>query len=34
MSQYETVFGAIDDFKTGGVIAIDDDPKNYVFSNV
>lgn len=34
MSNYETIFGAIDDFNTGGVIAIDDDPKNYVFSNV
>ena len=34
MSNYKTIFGAIDDFNTGGVIAIDDDPKNYVFSNV
>ncbi len=34
MSSYKTVFGDINQFKTGGVIAIDDDPKNYVFSNV
>ncbi len=34
MSKYKTVFGAINNFNSGGIIAIDDDPKNYVFSNV
>ncbi len=29
-----TVFGALDDYEKGGVQIIDDDPKNYVFSNV
>ena len=29
-----TVFGSIDDYAKGGVQIIDDDPKNYVFSNV
>ena len=33
MSTYTTDFGSIEDFRTGGVMAIDDDPKNYVFSN-
>ena len=30
----QTKFGSIDDFTKGGVEAIDDDPRNYVFSNV
>ena len=34
MSDYTTDFGSIEDYTTGGVMAIDDDPKNYVFSNV
>lgn len=29
-----TMFGALDDYEKGGVQIIDDDPKNYVFSNV
>ena len=29
-----TRFGAIDDYAKGGVEVIDDDPRNYVFSNV
>jgi hypothetical protein len=32
--QYETRFGSLDDFDKGGVEIIDDNPKNYVFSNV
>lgn len=31
---YETRFGSLQDFDKGGVILIDDNPKNYVFSNV
>ena len=34
MSEYVTEFGSLNDFKKGGVEIIDDDPKNYVFSNV
>ncbi len=34
MSQYTTVFGSLNDYTPGGVMVIDDDPKNYVFSNV
>ena len=34
MADYTTVFGALDNFRKGGVDLIDDDPKNYVFSNV
>ncbi len=34
MSNYTTEFGSIDDYRSGGVMAIDDDPKNYVFSNI
>lgn len=33
-SDYATVFGALNDFRKGHVDIIDDDPKNYVFSNV
>jgi hypothetical protein len=32
--QYETRFGSIADYDKGGVEIIDDDPKNYVFSNL
>ena len=34
MADYTTVFGALDNFRKGGVDLIEDDPKNYVFSNV
>jgi len=34
MSGYVTRFGSIDHFEKGGVSIIDDDPRNYVFSNV
>jgi hypothetical protein len=30
----QTKFGSIDDYVKGGVEVIDDDPRNYVFSNV
>lgn len=32
--QYETRFGSLDDYDKGGVEIIDDNPKNYVFSNM
>ena len=34
MAEYTTVFGSLDNFRKGGVDLIDDDPRNYVFSNV
>jgi hypothetical protein len=34
VGEYETRFGSIDDFEKGGVLLVDDDPRNYVFSNV
>lgn len=34
MSEYTTVFGSLDNYSKGGVEIIDDDPKNYVFSNM
>ena len=34
MPETATVFAAIDNFAKGGVQIIDDDPKNYVFSNM
>ena len=34
MTQYQTKFGSLGDYQKGGVEIIDDDPKNYVFSNV
>lgn len=34
MAEYETRFASLDDFEKGGVAVIDDDPRNYVFSNV
>lgn len=33
-TSYQTRFGSLADFEKGGVELIDDDPKNYVFSNV
>jgi hypothetical protein len=32
--EYVTVFGSLDDYRKGRIDIIDDDPKNYVFSNV
>ncbi|MDX1736902.1 MAG: hydroxyquinol 1,2-dioxygenase [Alphaproteobacteria bacterium] len=29
-----TIFGALNDFQKGGIDIVDDDPKNYVFSNI
>jgi hypothetical protein len=34
MSDYTTVFGSLQNYKKGGVKVINDDPRNYVFSNV
>jgi len=34
MSEYQTRFGSLVDYEKGGVTIINDDPKNYVFSNV
>ncbi|HEX6421287.1 MAG TPA: hypothetical protein VFZ77_22485 [Acidimicrobiales bacterium] len=34
MATYTTHFGSIDDYDKGGVELINDDPKNYVFSNM
>jgi hypothetical protein len=34
MVQYTTEFGATDAYNKGGVQVIDDDPKNYIFSNM
>ena len=34
MSEYRTVFGSLEKFEKGGVQVIDDNPKNYVFSNI
>ncbi len=34
MTDVKTVFGGLGNYNKGGVEAIDDDPKNYVFSNV
>jgi len=34
VSEYKTVFGSLDHYTKGGVEIIDDDPKNYVFSNM
>lgn len=34
MVDYQTRFGSLADYDKGGVTIIDDDPKNYVFSNV
>ena len=34
MAEYQTVYGSLDNFTKGGVEVINDDPKNYVFSNM
>jgi hypothetical protein len=34
MTQYQTRFGSLKDFEKGRVEIVDDDPKNYVFSNI
>ena len=34
MSDYTTVFGAIDRYEQGSVSVVADDPKNYLFSNM
>src|SRR3990167_2145067 len=34
MADVVTEFGALTDYRKGGVEIIDDDPRNYVFSNV
>jgi hypothetical protein len=34
LSEYTTVFGRLDNYTKGGVEIINDDPKNYVFSNM
>ena len=31
---YQTKFGALDNYEKGGVEVINDDPRNYVFSNI
>ena len=33
-TEYSTVFGSLESYAKGGVEAIDDDPRNYVFSNM
>ena len=34
MAEYQTVYGSLANFTKGGVEVINDDPKNYVFSNM
>ncbi len=34
MTEYTTEFGSLSSYRKGGVHVIDDDPRNYVFSNV
>jgi quercetin dioxygenase-like cupin family protein len=34
MSDYTTVFGSLENYRKGGVAIIEDDPRNYVFSNL
>jgi hypothetical protein len=34
MTQYQTRFGSLQDYDKGRVEIVDDDPKNYVFSNI
>ena len=34
MSDVKTVFGSLQSYQKGGIQVINDDPKNYVFSNV
>ena len=34
MQEYTTEFGSIDSYRKGGVQVVNDDPRNYVFSNI
>jgi hypothetical protein len=34
MTEYKTEFGSLKSYRKGGVEVIDDNPKNYVFSNI
>lgn len=34
MSEFQTVFGSLNDYTKGELTIINDDPKNYVFSNI
>ncbi len=34
MTKYKTIFAGLDGYEKGGVEVINDDPKNYVFSNI
>jgi hypothetical protein len=34
MSEFQTVFGSLNDYQKGELKIINDDPKNYVFSNI
>jgi hypothetical protein len=34
MTQYQTRFGSLQDYEKGRVEIVDDDPRNYVFSNI
>src|SRR2546423_15612408 len=34
MPDYQTVFGSIENYSKGAIQIIDDNPRNYVFSNV
>jgi hypothetical protein len=34
MAEYRTRFGSLQEYEKGGVQVINDDPKNYVFSNI
>ena len=34
MTEYVTEFGSLTNFRKGGIDIINDDPKNYAFSNI
>ncbi len=34
MTEQQTEFGSLDDYRKGGIDIVNDDPKNYVFSNM
>jgi hypothetical protein len=34
MTEYKTKFGSLEDYDRGKVVIVDDDPRNYAFSNV
>ena len=34
MSEFQTVFGSLNDYTKGELKIINDDPKHYVFSNI